>query len=438
MLKRIKSFLLENTSTRQTILKNTTWLLGGQIIGRLLRATIVIYAARVLGAHDWGTFSYALGIAAFLTVFTDIGVNAYITRELARGTGLERQYLGTAFAIKLILIFIVCGITLTLLPWLSIDEQSKILIPILLLVFIVDTIRDLGSALSRALERMEIEAGVGIFTNFAIALLGFILLRSMGSATALAYAYAIGSGLGLLAMIGILWPYCKGISRTIQLHLAPEILRTAWPFGLLGIMGAVMLNSDIIIIGWLRTVTEVGYYAATQKIILLAYVLPGMVASSVFPVTARLVGTNPEKAKLILEQATTLMLIIAIPIAVLTILFAPWIIELLFGVAYLPGLTTLKILALTMIIVFPSTILGNALFAYNRERHLATFVCASIATNIIFDLLLIPTFGIAGAAVGTIITQLISNIWLYITIKKINNMKILPQLKTYLSMVVKI
>jgi O-antigen/teichoic acid export membrane protein len=78
MLHAIKQFLLHNTSTHQTILKNTTWLFSGQIIGRLLRATIVIYAARVLGANNWGAFSYALGIAAFLTVFTDIGVNAYI------------------------------------------------------------------------------------------------------------------------------------------------------------------------------------------------------------------------------------------------------------------------------------------------------------------------------------------------------------------------
>ncbi|HCX45466.1 TPA: flippase, partial [Patescibacteria group bacterium] len=46
------------------IVKNTLWLTGGEVTGRLIRAVLVVYAARTLGASDWGTFSYVLSLAA--------------------------------------------------------------------------------------------------------------------------------------------------------------------------------------------------------------------------------------------------------------------------------------------------------------------------------------------------------------------------------------
>ncbi len=75
----ILDWLFNNRTVGQTIAKNTFWLFFGQMTSRLLRAVIVIYSARVLGAASWGAFSYALGVAAFLTIFSDIGINALIT-----------------------------------------------------------------------------------------------------------------------------------------------------------------------------------------------------------------------------------------------------------------------------------------------------------------------------------------------------------------------
>ncbi len=415
-----------------TIIKNTLWLTSGQLIGRLLRAAIVIYAARVLGASSWGAFSYALGVAAFLTIFTDIGVNALLTRELARNTGLEKKYIGTALAIKLILIMLVAAGTAIALPYLTNIAEARLLMPILLVVFIADTLRDLGSAISRAIEKMEIEGGLAIFTNFAITTLGFLFLWIQPTSRALAYAYALGSLLGLLGMIAAVRHHIKDAWRHIDLSFVKPILRTAWPFGLLGIMGAAMLNTDIIVIGWLRSATEVGYYAAAQKLILLAYVIPGIFASSVFPATARFALQEQTRAKELVERTSALMLLLAAPLALGGLLLGHIVMPLLFGAAYLPGLTTFYLLLVTLFIVFPSTIIGNALFAYNAERNLVSFVAIAIGTNIFLDLILIPPFGIEGAAIGTIITQLIANALLYRRLQHVANINIVNGLRYYI------
>ncbi len=293
MIVKIRNFLFENGGTGQTIAKNTTWLFIGQIGSRALRAIIVIYAARVLGAAGWGVFSYAIGIAAFLTIFSDIGINALITKETAREPELKSRYLSTAFFIKLILLIICAAAVLGFFPATTTIPEALPLMPMLLLVFAFDTLRDLGSALSRALEKMEIEAGVSIATNAAITALGIAALIKFGTITSLAWAYAIGSGLGCLGIFCILRRHFTHLLSHFTKSLIGPIFKTAWPFGLLGIMGAIMTNTDIVMLGWLRTPIEVGYYSAAQKLILLAYVFPALLASASFPALSRFAKTNP-------------------------------------------------------------------------------------------------------------------------------------------------
>ena len=57
---KLKKFLFANQTPDQTIAKNTIWLVVGKIGTRLLRTILVIYAARILGAANWGVFDREL------------------------------------------------------------------------------------------------------------------------------------------------------------------------------------------------------------------------------------------------------------------------------------------------------------------------------------------------------------------------------------------
>jgi O-antigen/teichoic acid export membrane protein len=428
----ILNWLFNNQTVGQTIAKNTFWLFAGQMVSRLFRAAIVIYAARVLGAASWGAFSYALGIAAFLTIFSDIGINALITKEASRNPQLKDQYLSTAFFTKLALLVLFIAGVIIFFPYLTKIEEAAAIMPILIFVFAFDTIRELGSAVSRALEKMQIEAGVQIFTNLAIVALGFMFLTVSKTSEALAFAYAAGSGLGLIAIFYTLHRHFRNLFKNFNASLIKPILLTAWPFGLMGLMGAIMLNTDIVMLGWMRSPEEVGYYSAAQKIIQLLYVLPALVATSIFPVIARMAITNAVFVKTMLEKAVSVVFLISVPIAILGFAFAPQIINILFGNEYSPAILTFRILMLTVLIVYPSTLIGNAIFAYDQQKSFIVFVLVAALGNVAFNFLLIPPFGIEGAAVSTIITQLITNALIWLKMKKINKLSIWPHLKRFL------
>ena len=91
LAQKTKAFLFRNTSARQTVAKNTIWLSVSNFGGRIIKAAVVIYAARVLGAAGWGIFSYAVTLAGFLTLFIDPGINSILMRETAKSSEEEQK-----------------------------------------------------------------------------------------------------------------------------------------------------------------------------------------------------------------------------------------------------------------------------------------------------------------------------------------------------------
>lgn len=435
MFGKIKQWLLQNKTTDQTIAKNTVWLFTGQIVSRLLRAAIVIYAARVLGAAGWGTFSYAISIATFLTIFSDFGINALVTREASKKPELKNHYLATAFFIKLALVAALIAFILVFGSQLTKIEAVKPLMLIAIFIFAFDTMRDLGAAVTRALEKMQIEAVLVIATNFLIVALGFVFLMVLPTPKSLAAAYSLGSGLGFLINAAVLKNYFSNLIGNFRKELVQPIISAAWPFGLLALLGALMLNTDIIMLGWLRSVEEVGYYATAQKPIQLLYTLPGLLATAFFPVLSKLAGRpeNKDEFKKVLEKALVIVLVAALPITLGGLIIGDQLIPGLFGAAYQSSVTPFLILLLTLPLVFPSTVLGNALFAHDRQKNFIVYVALGAGSNVIANFLLIPPLGIVGCAIATVISNFLSNSLFWIKMKRLTPFSIGAQFKKSLA-----
>jgi len=410
------------------IAENTAWLFGGQIVGRLLRAVIIIYAARLLGAGGWGAFSYALSLAAFLTIFSDFGINALLTREGVKSPELRNKYLATALALKTSVLIVLMALVTFLADYLTSIPAAAALLPIIALIFAFDSLRDLGVALARSLEKMEIEAWVNILTNLAITIFGFIFLYNFGTVASLTWGYAFGSGLGMLAIIYILRDYFKGLLGNIDISLARTLVTSAWPFGLLGLMGVVMINTDVLMLGWLTSAEATGFYAAAQRPIQLLYIAPTLIAAAFFPALTRSVKNRDTHFRAIFERGVVATYLLAVPIAIGGFLLARPIIHLLYGSVYLPGTSSFAILALTTLAVFPATIIANGVYAHDKQKNLLGYVALGVGGNIFLNFLFIPILGIAGSALATFINQIIINAYLWRQFRKVSDFSILPHL----------
>ncbi|MCL4437515.1 flippase [Patescibacteria group bacterium] len=432
MREKIKNFLFKNKTTKQTIAKNTFWLSFGNGGSKLIRAIVIIYAARILGAANYGIFAYATSLAAFFTVFSDIGLSQLLTRELAANSERQKEYISTTFYIKLFLLVLTILLIIFVAPYFTKIKEARVLLPIIAFLLVFDNLRTFGFSVTRAYNRMELEGGLMILTEVFVTSLSLFVLFRAPSDFHLVLAYTIGSFLGFLATFTVIRQKIKDAFSHFRKALVKEIISSAWSFAILGLFGSLMLNVDVIIIGWFKDAIALGLYAASQKPILILYILPGLLSTSLFPIMVKLAREKQaDKMKMIMEKTMAIIFAAAIPAVVGGLIVAPQLIRLLFGAQYTDATLAFQILLFTFLLVFPGAIFGNFIFAYDQQKIFLISIGIGSLINVVFDLLLIPSYSISGSAVATLLSQLFANGYTWWKAKKIipfGTLKNLPKI----------
>lgn len=431
MISRIKAFLFENRNTRQTITKNIFWLSLNQIGSRFFRAIIIIYAARVLGATEYGIFAYVLGVIGVFTLFTDIGVNSILTRSVASHPDKRDQYLSTSFWIKMGLLFITALLLIFVAPHFSKIGKATVLFPIMVLIVTFDNIGEFINSFLRGMEKMELEAFISVIENVIFMVAGFIFIAISPTSKSLIFSYLASMGFAaLLAIFIIRDRIVKVFHYFINKKLAYEIINAAWPFALFGVIGIFLLNTDIIMLGWMRTSGEIGYYSAGQRIIGILYVLPSIFLGSIFPALSRFVQQNKkEKERELNEKSMALIFAFSLPLVVGGIVLAPSIIQLIYGQNYLPAVPAFRILLASIFFAFPGSLLANLVLAHNQQKKMIVYLAVAAIGNIVVNFFLIPVWGNVGSALATLINQAIYVIPIWWQIKKVTNFKTFYHIK---------
>jgi O-antigen/teichoic acid export membrane protein len=426
--RRIKGFLFENRHVKQTIVKNAVWLSGATLVTRVIRAGLVILAARMLGVEGYGVFSYAMSFAAFLSLLSDVGITGYLTREISRDAEKRSSLVSTAIIVKVVMAVVTFGLTVGAQTLFVKVEGVEALIPLAAMLVFFDTMRLFAFGFSRARNKMEIE-GIFIFvTEVAIASLALIFFIPNPSPFVLSAAYVAGSAIGTVLTYLVIRNYLRDLMARPRVSDVKQILAGSLPFAMAGVFGALMINIDTVILGFFTGARDLGLYAAAQRPAQLLYVLPGLIATSVFPLLSRFAGKDDESSKKIIEYASVSVLLVALPITVGGILLGPQLMQLFFGSEYLEATLCFQLLLTTVLFVYPGTVIGNALFSYNMQRKLVYTTAAGAIINVVLDLILIPRYGINGSAVATICSQVVTNGWGWYFLRKRVPFSVLPKL----------
>ena len=419
MIRHAHSFLFKNTGLRQTVLKNAFWLFSGQTGGRAIRAIIVIYAARVLGTAGFGVASYALSLTAFFLIIADMGITSLLTKHAAQNPDERERYFATLFILKCLCIGASFAMILIIGPFASNIPEAIVLLPLAGLVLVFDSLREFALAMVRAREKMEYEAALSIITNVATVTLSLLFLAINKTPQALLTGYAVGSGFGLALAVWALRGYLKKTLTHFDATLVRPLAAQALPLAMTALLGGTMLTVDMLMLGYLRTATEVGLYAAVQKLIQIAYSLAGIAGISLFATFSRLYAKDHPRFKELFNQAFRVMTYGSAAIAILGIIFATPVLTLIYGTAYSGGATAFRLLAATFFLLAPTEIGIHALLAAGRQKVFLYSAPIGALSNAALNALFIPYWGITGAALSTLITQIAVNAYLWKKIREL-------------------
>lgn len=431
MLKSIQSFLFSSQTIRQTLAKNAFWLTVSNVVSNFLRLGITIYAARLLGAAEYGFFSYAISIVATFAIISDLGLNNLITINIVQRKKAGQLYFSTLMFLRFILILITVVLAILIGPTITRFPEAKVLIWIIALFLAFDDARSLLNSLPRSENRIDKEAFASITTNLLTFALCLISLKYSPTAYLLAVIYLIGSGIGALITFIIVKKGWVLILKPFQFSfkLAKDILAIAVPFGLASAMWTVMVNTDIFIIGWLQTPIDLGYYAAAQRPVIALAIVPSILVGSSLSILAYLAKEGlTERLKKFIEQLTTLSLAIAFPLVMGGIIIAPSLIYFLYGSEYIGATLSFQFLLITLIPIYSSSIISNLILIYKQQKNFTIAMVAGALANIGLDFLLIPFFGIAGSAMATVFALAIIYGYLWHIMKKMLSLTIIKYL----------
>lgn len=427
IFQQINKILFVNSSLRQTVFKNTFWLTSAQIVNRALRAVIIIYAARILGANSYGALSYTLSLIGLFAIFSDIGLTTLLTREESREGFKQEGYLRACLFLKLVLVCVSMALVAIVGPLITKIPEAQVLLPIAVFLLAFDSIREFLFALVRARQKMEIEASISIFSNIVLVFLALVVLFIFPSSKNLLISYMVSSAMALGIIVFATRKILKEASNPSKTSIS-KVMQAAWPFALLGILSGIMASTDTLMLGILKEAHDVGFYGAAQRPLMFLYSLPGLFATSLLPMFSKYAHYDKTRFKNILELSLSLSLGVALPIVIGGLIVAEKLILLMYGSEFVSSVQAFSILLLTLPLVFPAFIIGDAIVSYNRQKTLFIFSAIGAVSDIILNTILIPKYGILGAAFSTVGAQAFVSFFIWYKLKGLTEFSVFSRL----------
>jgi O-antigen/teichoic acid export membrane protein len=374
---------------------------------RLVAFGVTIYVARTVGADAYGVLVSAATVVLYLAFVADAGMDMVGVREVAahpdRVPTLLGFVLGSRLAIAGGLVAAAAAVGLTVLP--GPDGQALALHAGTLVATALGT-----RFVHLGLDRAGYVAWSRVLSEGLVALMVLAVVNRPDHLLRVPVAQVAGDLAAAVLLLRLLPRDRRPARLHVELRSTLALLRDAWPMVLHGLLGLAIFNSDFLFLRLLRDAASVGYYAVAYTLISFAQNLGVAYTMSLIP-TLTAVRADRIEAQRSVNDAMAQAMFGALPTALGGLLVAPAIVLLLFGPAYQPSAPPLQVLLLVIPVALVRNVWQAVLVADGRQDLMLRTVVWAASANVVLNLVLIPPFGMLGAAAATVATEVVRT-WL--------------------------
>lgn len=408
--------------TIRRVVKNFLSLSIAEFILRFISFLVVIYLARILGPENLGKIGWAQGILTYFMLIPDLGLVILGVREVARNKDDINIYAGNIIALRLVLAFLSFGLLLIFVNLIHEPAQIKYLITFY--GFILFSYALSIKWLFQGIERMEFIGISKILMMLFYATSIFILVKSAEQLLLVPCLWFLGNSIPVVFLMYIFVKKFGKISLKFNFSFWKDLLRQALPIAAASAMIQIYYNFDIVMLGFIKGKEVVGWYWVAYKIIFTIWTLISIFVHAIFPSMSRYYKESEKKLKTLIISSTRLLTAVAFPLGVGGMILARPIIVFLYGEEYSGGIIAFQILIWSVVIICIRCIYEHSFLACNKERRYMFGVMWGAFTNIGLNLLLIPRFSLKGAAVATVISNLVLSGYLFYYLRIVKRMEI--------------
>ena len=399
--------------------KNISYILLARILSTLFASGSMIFLVRYLGPEKLGIYSFVITLLFIFNSFSDSGISMFLTKEMAQDRTKTQKLFSNHFSIQTVIT----------------------VIAILLLCIVAH------SANSLLMRNMLLIGGLGVLFNNCILPFAAVLMAHEDMKFNTISALIGGIATVLITVIGIYWQFdlyyfmllaiipslisfivvfILGV-KYIKIQFSwnrtviKKIILSSLPFFALTATGLLYSRMDLLMLKVMDSNQAAGLYNVAYKIIFFLFVIPASVRSAIYPMFANYHKNSKDKLLFAISKTIKYMLIISILISIVIFLYADSLVYILFGKQFHQSAECLKLLVWMFIPYCGYIVSMFYLNAGGDIKYVTKISLAGLIANIGLNLYLIPQYSLNGAAMATVITEIM--VFLGLCFKTLNEYK---------------
>ena len=370
--------------------------------GKAAMLVITVVAARRLNPDPFAILAFAMATGWLLGVATDAGLSIYLARETARDPRRSRHFVLEIVSLRAGLAFLAATIAVLATPSLVPGHwrrQFVLVVAAQLCGAILETI----AHYFRGLQRSDIESAIHAAYRLATLALALIVLWQWRRLDYLAIAMLVPGVIAVGVSLIIAMRLSKGEERGPSLN-PTTFFRDVFPLGAAVLISALYFRIDVYFIQQWHGFQPVGGYNAAFRLVEALRLLPAAVMAVTFPLLVQARDTD------LVRRIGGSLAIAGGALALACATGAPVIIPLVYGGQYAYAVPAFAVLSLALPLFFLNYALTHQVIGWDGHREYLVIVTLALAGNIAANILLVPQRGLVGAAIATVLTEIVVTI----------------------------
>lgn len=420
----------------KTLFKNVSWVTTSQVIVNLCAFFWTIAIARYLGVNDYGILSFAISFTVLLGMGTDIGMSTFSTREISQDRSKTQKYINNVIPFKILLsiaLFIVTALILLILGYNKLTIEVALIIS--LETIFICMIKFIGGVF-QAYENQKINSIGEMIAGILLLVLTLIVIAFDLGLIGVAVSYALAYLVFLIFMI-LNMNKSFGIPKfEFDLAFWKRTAIRSIPFGLSIFFYTVYFSIDVVMIQFLSGDYATGLYNSAYKIVSVFAAFYVIYQYVIFPLMSKLYAEDTNLLKVSFEQSFKYSLLILLPLSIGVYLYSDYIINLIYSSQYALASPAMQILIWTIVFLFINGVATSLLNSIGKEVSVTKIYVVAAVFNIVLNYFMIPILSYNGAAITTVLSEILILILMMYSISKTEYKPDLSLLKTIVKLIV--
>ena len=379
-------------------------------LARLLTAVgVFIVMARVWGAQEFGVFLYPYTIASLVAMIVDYGYSLQLVRDVGAEPHRVEEIVSRALRVKVVLAAaVLLGVAVAGF-FMSNAREQRVLLVVLTLSTTVNSFAQFLNLPFRGLARFEGETRVVVWANGLHFVFVCVALAAGAGATAVAFVFLLSRGAYLCLSVIAYRQVPGGMDwMTGTRSLVGRDLATGLPYGVHVALATLYFQVDTLLVQYYLGSEGVGLYQVAVRLVMGAMIVPDVLSNVYLPALAG-AHSDPKRVYYLAERMMRHLAAAGLVCLGCFTFGADILVRTLYGPRYVPLQSFLPLFGPVVYLRFLGACYGVLLTMSGRQSVRAAAVIAAFVVSLLGNALVIPKYGLVGAAIAAIFTHLFLN-----------------------------